>query len=86
MSSGNSWYVTENCYTKYLGGSAGSLAAFITGICDMFDAVCTNKKAEFSVSCWYWQSILNGILDLAELNGIATTYFKEHVQTLYIFK
>lgn len=44
MGSVNSGYVTENCYIKYVGESTGSLAAFITGICDMFDAICTDKK------------------------------------------
>jgi hypothetical protein len=44
MGSGNGVCVTENCYIKYLGGSTGSLAAFITAICDMFDAVSTDKK------------------------------------------
>jgi len=39
MGSGNSGCVTENCYIKYLEGSTRSLAAFITGICDMFDAL-----------------------------------------------
>lgn len=32
------------CYITYLGGSTGSLTAFRTGICEMFDAVCTDKK------------------------------------------
>jgi hypothetical protein len=44
MGSGNSGCVTENCYIKYLGVSTGSLAAFITGICDVLDAVCQIKK------------------------------------------
>jgi len=44
MGSINSGCATENCYIEYLGGSTGSLAAFISGICDMFDAVCTDKK------------------------------------------
>jgi len=49
MGSVNSGYVTENCYIKYVGGSSGSLAAFIAGICDMFDAVSTDKKQVVSV-------------------------------------
>jgi len=49
MGSVNSGYVTENCYIKCVGGSTGSLAAFITDTCDMFDAVCTDKKEVVSV-------------------------------------
>jgi len=49
MGSVSSGCVTENWYIKYLGGSTGSLAAFITGICHMFDAICTDKKQVVSV-------------------------------------
>lgn len=66
MGSGNGVYVTENCYIKYLGGLTGSLAAFVTGICDMFDAVATDKKLslvlvvdsgnQYCMASYIWQN------------------------------